>query len=202
MGNLKNEKAKKLTVRDLVTCGIFIALYFVFNMIGGSFAMNPVLTFLMPCGIALLTGPIYLLLVAKVPKHGPIIILAVIMGFLMFITGMYWLWSVFYVILGIIADLIAGTKQFKSMKINILSFVVFSLNPMGSYMMLWINRAGYFNYMVGKGAPQEYVNTMSATAQSWMLPAMIGSIIVCALLSSLFGKFLLKKQFKKAGMVA
>ena len=40
---------KGLTARDLVTCGVFIALYFVFMMVGSMlFAPNPVLTFLMP----------------------------------------------------------------------------------------------------------------------------------------------------------
>ena len=49
---------KGLTARDLVTCGVFIALYFVFMMVGSMlFAPNPVLTFLMPAGAALLTAP-------------------------------------------------------------------------------------------------------------------------------------------------
>lgn len=193
---------KGLTVKDLVTCGIFTALFFVFTMAGGMFfAPNPVLTFVMPCVIALLTGPIYLLLIAKVKKHGPIVILSIIMGFMMFITGMYWLWSIFYIFLGIIAELIAGIRKFQNNKLNILSFIVFSMNPLGSYMMLWINRESYFSYMVGKGTEKSYVDIMGATAQDWMLPAMIVSITVCALISCFIGKKLLKKQFEKAGVI-
>ncbi|MBU5425088.1 MptD family putative ECF transporter S component [Tissierella pigra] len=194
---------KSLTVKDLVTCGIFTALFFVFTMVGGMFfAPNPILTFLMPSALALLTGPIYLLLLGKVPKHGPTIILGTIMGFMIFITGMYWMWAVFYILLGIAADLIAGAGRFKSNKLNILSFLIFSMNPIGSYMMLWINRESYFSYMLGKGTEQSYVEIMGATAQGWMLPAMIISIIICGLISCLVGKKLLKKQFKKAGMIA
>lgn len=123
---------KGLTARDLVTCGVFIALYFVFMMVGSMlFAPNPVLTFLMPAGAALLTGPIYLLLVAKVPKHGPIIILGVVEGLIMFVTGMYWLWAVALVVLGVVADLIAGAGRFRNKNLNLVSFLVFSLNPMG-----------------------------------------------------------------------
>lgn len=195
--------SKKLSVKDLVTTGIFCALFFVFTMIGGIlFAANPVLTFIMPCAMALVTGPIYLLLVAKVPKHGPIIILGILMGLLMFVTGMYWMWSVFYVVCGILADIIAGSKRYKSLKLNILSFIVFSLNPLGSYMMLWIDREKYFSYLVGKGTEQAYVETMGATAQDWMLPAMIISIIVTSVISCLVGKAMLKKQFEKAGVTA
>ena len=194
---------KNLTVRDLVTTGIFCAVFLVLMMLGaGLLAPNPVLTFLMPCAVALLTGPAYMLLIAKVPKHGPVIILGVVIGLLMFVTGMYWMWSIALVLLGIVADFIAGAGRFRNVTLNIISFVIFSLNPMGSYLMLWINRDSYFSYMVGKGTEQSYVDTMGATAQNWMLPAMIASIIVTGLISAIAGKILLRKQFEKAGMTA
>ena len=64
MSNQVNAKAG-LSVKDLVTTGIFTALLFVFIMVGGVFfATNPVLTFFMPAGSALLAGPIYLLTVS------------------------------------------------------------------------------------------------------------------------------------------
>ena len=44
---------KGLTVKDLVTIGIFTALFFVFELIGSlPFAPNPALTFYQPFGIA------------------------------------------------------------------------------------------------------------------------------------------------------
>lgn len=201
MNQLRNKKG--LTVRDLVTCGIFTALFFIFTMIGGFLlAPNPILTYFMPCAIALLTGPIYLLLMAKVPKHGPVIILGIIMGFMMFVTGMYWMWSVFYVLLGLLANLIASVGNFRHKVLNKMSFLVFSMNPIGSYMMLWINRKAYFDYLVGKGTETSYVETMGSVAEGWMLPAMILSIILTGLLSTYIGEKLLKKQFEKAGILA
>ena len=197
------QAATGLTVRDLVTTGIFTALFFVFTMVGSIlFAPNPVLTFLMPAGAALLTGPVYLLLVAKVPKHGPIIILGVVMGLIMFVTGMYWLWSVFYVLLAVVADLIAGAGRFKNKVLNLVSFMVFSLNPMGSYMMLWIDPAGYVGYLTNKGTEQAYMDTMLSTGADWVLPAMIALTLVCALLSGLVGQYLVRRQFAKAGVTA
>ena len=54
---------KRLTVKDLVTVGIFSALFLVFALVGGIFfAPNPVLTFYMPVGSALLRGPVSLLI--------------------------------------------------------------------------------------------------------------------------------------------
>ena len=49
MSNQANSLKKGLTVKDLVTTGIFSAILFVFTLIGGlPFAPNPVLTFYMP----------------------------------------------------------------------------------------------------------------------------------------------------------
>ena len=49
MSNQINPAKKSLTIKDLVTTGIFSAIFLVFTMIGGIFfAPNPVLTFYMP----------------------------------------------------------------------------------------------------------------------------------------------------------
>lgn len=193
----------RLAARDLVTVGIFTALYLVFMMVGGAFfASNPVLTFWMPASVALLTGPIYLLLIAKVPKHGPLIVVGVVEGLFLFATGMYWGWAVACVVLGIAADIIAGIGRFRSKVLNFAAFVVYSLSPMGSYLMLWANPTGYASYLVGKGAEQAYMDTMMSTATDWMLPAMVLATVACAIISGLLGMRLLHRQFEKAGITA
>ncbi|EHF02105.1 MULTISPECIES: MptD family putative ECF transporter S component [Olsenella] len=192
-----------LAARDLVTTGIFSALYLVFMMVGGMFfASNPVLTFWMPAASALLTGPVYLLLVAKVPKHGPLVVLGVVEGLVVFATGMYWGWSVACVVLGVVADVVAGVGGFRNKALNLVAFVVYSLSPMGSYLMLWVDPSGYASYLVGKGAEQAYMDTMFSTATSWMLPAMLVATVACAVVSGLVGMRLLRRQFAKAGMTA
>jgi energy-coupling factor transport system substrate-specific component len=176
---------KGLSVKDLVTTGIFSALFFVATMIGGIlFAANPILTFMTPVAIALVAGPVYMLLTAKVPKRGPILILGVIMAVLMFVTGMYWLWSVAYIVLAVAAELIAGSGHYRNMKRNIIGYIIFSLNPIASYMMLWINQQAYTNYLMSKGTEQAYMDTMMSSAQSWMLPAMILVTALFALLGA------------------
>lgn len=194
---------KGLSARDLVTVGIFTALYLVFMMVGSAFfAPNPVLTFWMPAAAALLTGPVYLLLIAKVPKHGPLIILGIVVGLILFATGMYWGWAVACIVLGIVADIVAGIGGFKNKALNFTAFVVYSLSPMGSYLMLWADPTGYVSYLVGKGTEQAYMDTMMSTATGWMLPAMVLACVACAVISGLIGMRLLRRQFEKAGMTA
>ena len=97
MSNQVNSMNKGLTVKDLVTTGIFTALLFVFVLVGGVFfATNPVLTFFMPAGGGLLAGPIYLLLIAKVHKRWSLSIMGVIMGIIWFVTGMHWAFALGY----------------------------------------------------------------------------------------------------------
>ena len=58
MSNQANSLKKGLTVKDLVTTGIFSAIFFVFTLIGGlPFAPNPVLTFYMPMGCGAAVRP-------------------------------------------------------------------------------------------------------------------------------------------------
>lgn len=124
---LKNTTA--LSVKDLVITGIFSALFCMVTVIAGLFfALNPVLTFFMPVSVAFFTGPVYMLLLAKVPRRGPTIILGIIMGLLMFVTGMYWLWSVAYIVLGYAAAMIAGMGNYRKLKWNAASFLCNALD--------------------------------------------------------------------------
>ena len=134
---------KGLTVKDLVTTGIFSALLCITMLLCGiPCAINPVTTFYTSVGSAILGGPIFLLLVAKVRKRGPIIIAGILIGLVSFLTGMHWGQDLGYVISGILADLIAGGKKYKSVKLNILAYVVFCCGLTGAYIVYFIDPAG------------------------------------------------------------
>ena len=186
MSNQANSLKKGLTVKDLVTTGIFSAIFFVFTLIGGlPFAPNPVLTFYMPMGAALLCGPIYLLMVAKVQKRWSVTILGIIMGIIWFATGMHWAFSLGYIGMGIIADLVAGAGHYRNKAINLLSYMLISLGG-----------------MLENGTEQSYIDTMSASAPSWLLAVIVVGTLVIAAFSGWIGGKMLKKQFEKAGITA
>lgn len=129
---------KGLSVKDLVTVSIFSALFLVFALVGGIFfAPNPVLTFYMPVGSALLCGPVYLLMMAKVQKRWAATILGVILCIVWFVTGMHWAMALGYLIMGVVADLAAGTGQYKSKKINSISYILLSLGGTASYLVFF-----------------------------------------------------------------
>ena len=202
MSNQVNAKAG-LSVKDLVTTGIFTALLFVFIMVGGVFfATNPVLTFFMSAGSALLAGPIYLLMIAKVHKRWSVTIMGVIMAIIWFVTGMHWAFALGYLIMAVVADFVAGIKQYKSKKINSLSYILFSLGGTGSYLVFFADPQGWAQTMLGNGTEQSYIDTMQTTANAGIFIAMFAALLVTASISAFVGCKMLKKQFEKAGITA
>ena len=54
------------------------------------------------------------------------------MGIIWFVTGMHWAFALGYLIMAIVADFVAGAGQYKSKKLNSLSYILFSLGGTGS----------------------------------------------------------------------
>lgn len=203
MSNQINPAKKSLTIKDLVTTGIFSAIFLVFTMIGGIFfAPNPVLTFYMPMGAALLCGPVYLLMIAKVQKRWSVTILGIIMGIIWFVTGMHWAFSLGYIGMGIIADLVAGAGDYRNKAVNLLSYMLMSLGGVYTYVVFFIDPQGWASTMLENGTEQSYIDTMSASAPSWLLAVIIIGMLAIAAFSGWIGGKLLKKQFEKAGITA
>ena len=149
---------KGLTVKDLVTVGIFSALFLVFALVGGIFfAPNPVLTFYMPVGSALLCGPVYLLMLAKVQKRWAATILGALLCVIWFVTGMHWAMALGYLVMGIVADLVAGTGKYKSKKVNSLSYILISLGGTASYLVFFADPDGWTKTMLGNGTEHAYI---------------------------------------------
>ncbi|MFV0528539.1 MAG: MptD family putative ECF transporter S component [Lachnospiraceae bacterium] len=199
----KSASQKGLTVKDLVTTGIFAAILFVTILIGGiPFAPNPLLTFYMPLGSALLGGPVFLLLVAKVPKRGPITIVGILAGVVFFATGMHWAMDLGYILCGILGDIIAGSKKYRSVKMNIVAYICLCLGSTGTYIAFFVNPAAWSSLMLNGGTAQSYLDTMNSAAQGWMLPVILLGTAAVAAISGFAGSKLLKKQFEKAGITA
>ncbi len=192
---------KSLTVKDLVTVGIFTALFLVFALVGGIFfAPNPVLTFYMPIGSALLCGPVYLLMLAKVQKRWAVAILGAILCIVWFVTGMHWAMALGYLVMGVIADLAAGSGNYQSRKINSLSYILLSLGGTASYLVFFANPDGWARTMLGNGTEQSYIDAMRSAGSAWILIVMLVGTVLVAALSAFVGCKMLNRQFEKAGI--
>lgn len=190
-----------MKVKDLVTTGIFSALLVITVFIGGGpFAVNPVLTFYMPVGAALLGGPVFLLLLAKVPKRGSVLTAGILAAIILFVTGMHWAMSLGYLVMGLAADVMAGLKQYRRVSFNIAAYLLFCLGGTGTYIVYFINPASWNRLMLAGGTDSSYLDSMGGAVYSFLPVVLIGGTLTAALLSGLFGKRLLRRQFERAGI--
>ena len=83
-------KGRGMSGKDVITVGIFSAIYFVINfafmLLGG---LHPLLWILMPGFIALFTGIPYLMMCAKVQKVGSVLLMGLITGLIYYVTGQF-----------------------------------------------------------------------------------------------------------------
>ena len=193
----------KMQTRDYITSGIFSLIYVVVTfVIGGIAQSNPVTFLFMPMAVAIFSGPVYMLYVAKIPKRGSLSLLGVIAGILSFIGGMFWVMSALFVVLGVIADCICAIKKYKSFKLNLLSYVFFAIAPGGGHVSMFLLQSQFNEFMKTKGDISMFEESISFVAQNWWVAALIvlGSML-CGVIGGVIGKKMMKKHFERAGIV-
>lgn len=200
INNIEGRK-KGLSVRDLIMIGVFGVLLLLCAMLtGGPFATIPTLTFYYPIGASLLAGPVFMLFLAKVPKLPGLMIVGVVLCILGTVTGMHWGMNFGYLICCCIASLIAYAKKYRSMLLNIVAYMVYSIGPMGTYFVFFFNRESWISFMLKKGTEQDYIDQMSSVATPLTVFIMVAGTLVLSFLSGFVGTKLMKKQFIKAGI--
>lgn len=201
MSQTKNEKI--LTGRDLITIGIFSAIYFVINfafmLISG---FHPVLWILMPGLIALCSGIPFMLMCAKVQKFGAVLLMGIITGLIYFVTGQFTVVILLTFLIGCIAgEVTRGVSRYGNYWGNTVAFVCFSLGMTGSPLPIWLMRDQFLAQITEQGMAESYVTTLKAVSSTGMLIVLFVAPIVGAVIGALVTKKMFKKHFTKAGIV-
>ncbi len=188
--------------KQLVSAGIFIALYFVVFIIIGVICMPiPPLYLCMMSLIALAAAPVYMMLLAKAPVHGPVFIAAVLPCLFLMLQGNIWIVILTGIAAGILAELVAGMGKFRNGRLNALSYVFFTQNLLGGFLPIWIMRDYFFEDTLKRGMSADFCNTLKAITPVWVLFAMMAGAVIFSLAGIVIGKKLFKKHFEKAGMI-
>lgn len=194
----------KLTVPDLISVGVFTALYFVLVTVATfTCALLPgVGNIVLPALAALISGSVYMLLAAKLQKFGGITIMGLVMGLFFFVSGHFVLSFATNIVCGLLADLITARGKFRSKKLLLVSYVVFSYGLTGPILPLWFMKDAYIANLTARGKDAAYIDTLFAPINNGSFVAAMAAILVCAVLGGLFGQRMMKKHFEKAGIVA
>ncbi len=200
---MTNRGNNSLQTKDYISIGVFSLIYFVIAFgIGGIAQMTPVTFPLMPMIVALFAGSIFMLYMAKIPKKGAVSILGILAGILLFITGMFWMMSAFFILFGVIADYIISSGDFKSFRRNLTAYCIFALAPMGAYIPMVVMPVQFDKFMQRKGNFSSFAGVIKSIGFNWWaIPAMILGTVICGAIGGFIGKKLLRKHFEKAGIV-
>lgn len=146
-----NLNSKKLTIPDLISVGVFTAIYFVLVTIATfSCALLPgVGNILLPAVAALISGSVYMLLAAKLQKFGGISIMGLVMGLFFFVSGHFVLSFAANIVCGVLADWVASRSQYRSKKVLLASYVIFSYGLTGPILPLWFMKDAYIANLTG-----------------------------------------------------
>lgn len=196
-------KGNVLKGKELITIGIFSAIYFVINFIFMlASGLHPLIWVLMPGFIALFAGIPFLMMCAKVQKTGAVILMGLITGLIYFVTGQFTVIILITFLIGcVMGEICRLIGRYKSFAGNMMAYVFFSLGMTGSPLPVWLMREEFLEQISGQGMPQAYVSTLESLTSDSMLIVMFGAPIVGGVLGALIAKGMFKKHFEKAGMV-
>ena len=197
-------KTNKLTVPDLISIGVFTALYFVLVTIAtfASVAIFPGFNnVVLPAFCALISGCVYTLLVVKLQKFGGISVMGIVMGLFFMISGHFIISFAANIVMGIVADCVAKVGKYKSKKWIILSYVLFSYGLFGPVIPMWFMKDAYVANLVARAKEAVYITELFANINMVTFVLAVVATLICALVGGWFGMKMIKKHFVKAGIV-
>lgn len=194
--------SRGLKGRDLITVGIFTALYFVVNFLFMLLSgLHPYLWVFMPAIDALFAGIPFMLACAKVPKFGTVLIIGMVPSLIYFITGMFT-----PLILGlmlascVVAEIIRAATRYESFAGNAVAYAVFGFGMCGSPLPLWAFHDSFVAQIAGQGMGADYLTTLETAANPGMLVAMFAATFVAGLVGAYIARGMFRKHFVKAGL--
>ena len=186
--NTKNKS--KLNGKDLISIGIFTAVYFILNLlIAAAMGFIPLVNMMIPFASSLVLGIPMMLYFSKIKKFGMVLITYIIYGAILTLAGVG------------IYSLILKAKRYASTSAAILSYAVCSVganaNVLGFAFMTEAQLAEKTAYY-----GQEYMDIISGYfSHGYMLPLLAITAFAGGALGGLLGKAVLKKHFAKSGMI-
>lgn len=200
---MQEKPSLRLTGKDLITCGIFAAIYFAIAMVFMLLGIVPIMWILMPGWIALFAGIPFMLLCAKVQKPGAVLIMGLVTALIFTATGQFTVVILITFAGGcVLAEIVRALTKYNRFGGSALAYVLFSLGMTGSPLPMWLFKDSFFAQIEAQGMPSEYIATMNNIASPGMLVVLFGAPLIGAVLGSLIAKKMFKKHFVKAGMAA
>jgi len=199
---MNRTQTKGLTGKDLMTAGLFTAVYLIgYVLISCVCGMVPMMAMTMQFFSSLLLGIPMMLYFAKIKKFGMVLITYTANGLLMILLGIGPYALVFGVICALIAELILKAGKYRNINLAVLAYAITCIGANGN-AILWLVGSEEYLAKTAASMGQEYLNTVTGYfAHWWVLPAVFISAFIGGLLGGFIGKKVLRKHFVKSGVL-
>lgn len=192
----------KLGGRDFINLGIFTVIFIVLFM--ACIMVMSMTIYTLPFGVALgsfVAASVYMLLRAKAPKTGAIILFGVLFGLVMFVMGSGWPILVAVITGSIIAELIARSGHYKSYTREVIGYCVLMVGTaIGSYVPFLVMKNYYLKVAERNSINGEFMSRLIEFISAPYLALALATTIVTAVLGTVVARVIFKKHLVKAGM--
>lgn len=196
-------KRPSLDVRDSITLGIFTALALMLNMLllATLHFLPGTLVLFKEAVVALVTGPVYVLMLIKVPRRGAFTANGLATAVAFMLTGFFTV-SLVVAVGGILADVVAATGNFRRPWTNVAAYVVFRVaQAVGTYIPFYLWADSFVGDLAASGkVNQEFLDIFVNNLSSAMGAAILLANVVAACLGGIMGYRMLDRHFRRAGI--
>lgn len=200
MNTTKNPN--KLNGKDLMNIGIFTAVSVI---IGIAVAIT---VGMIPIGFMMISsiGPIILgipmmLYFTRIKKFGMILIMQIINGLVMILTGMGPDSLIYGTVLALLAELILRTGKYQSAGKAVFAYAVMGIGGSANYIH-WINASAEWLEKSATSFGETYMYTIAGYFEYWwVFPVLVLLSFIGGLIGGVLGRAVLKKHFIKSGLL-
>lgn len=203
MNQNKTTSGAKLGGRDFINLGIFTVIFIVLFM--ACIMVMSMTIYTLPFGVALgsfVAASVYMLLRAKAPKTGAIILFGVLFGLVMFAMGSGWPIFAAVIISSIIAELIARSGHYKSYICEVIGYCVLMVGTaIGSYVPFIVMKDYYLKVAEGNSINGQFMSRLIEFISGPYLVLALATTVVTAVLGTVLARIIFKKHLVKAGLL-
>lgn len=194
-----SQAQSRLNGKDLINVGIYSAIYCVITFAAAMLGYIPIMMPMLCVIIPVLGGIPFMLFLTKTKKFGMILIMSVIMGIFMALTGMGFVTLPVGIVSGLVAEMVWKRANYSKAGVSVVVCGIFNIWIWGNFIPIIFDSAGYFAVRPEFGA--DYAMAVGTLLPPWMNLVLPLTCFICGLIGGLIGRRLLKKHFVKAGIV-
>lgn len=203
MNQNKTTVGTKPSGRDFINLGIFTVIFIVLFM--ACIMVMSMTIYTLPFGVALgsfISASVYMLLRAKVPKTGAIILFGVLFGLVMFVMGSGWPILAAVIIGSIIAEFIARSGHYRSYAGEVIGYCILMLaTAIGSYIPFLVMKDYYLKIAEGNSINGKFMARLIEFISGSYLAIALATTVVAAILGTVLARSIFKKHLVKAGLL-